>query len=51
MSNLFLIGIASSMHMPIGTKYCCGVIEIYPKGEFSPIKGHGNLLIYVIIYK
>ena len=32
---------AGSMHMPIGTKYCCGMIEIYPSGEFTPIKGHG----------
>ena len=23
-------GIALSMHMPVGTKYCCGVIEIFP---------------------
>jgi hypothetical protein len=36
-------GIASSMHMSIGTKWCCGVIEIYPEGEFLPIKGHGNM--------
>jgi hypothetical protein len=36
-------GIASSMHLPIGSKYCCGVIEIYPQGEFFPIKGHGNM--------
>eukprot|EP01038_Epipyxis_sp_PR26KG_P012586 gene12586-16877_t len=36
-------GISSSMHMAIGTKYCCGIIEIYPQGEFSPIRGHGNM--------
>lgn len=36
-------GIASSMHMSVGSTGCCGVIEIYPKGEFSPIKGHGNM--------
>jgi hypothetical protein len=24
-------GIASSIHMPIGTRYCCGVIEIFPE--------------------
>lgn len=36
-------GIASSMHMSIGTKYCCGVLEIYPQGEFFPILGHGNM--------
>jgi hypothetical protein len=37
-------GIASSMHMSIGSEGCCGVIEIYPKGEFSPIRGHGNMV-------
>ena len=26
-------GIAHSLHMPIGTKYCCGVIEIFPDGD------------------
>lgn len=31
-------GMASSMHMSIGTKYCCGMVEIYPAGEFTPIK-------------
>lgn len=36
-------GIASSMHMSIGSKYCCGVLEIYPQGEFFPILGHGNM--------
>jgi hypothetical protein len=36
-------GVASSMHMSVGSKYCCGVLEIYPQGEFSPIKGHGNM--------
>lgn len=36
-------GIPSSMHMAIGTKYCCGVIEIFPDGEFKPIRGYGNM--------
>jgi hypothetical protein len=27
------------MHMPVGTKHCCGVIEIFPNGEFNHIKG------------
>ena len=36
-------GMASSMHMSIGNKYCCGVIEFYPDGEFTPIRGHGNM--------
>ena len=36
-------GIPSSMHMPVGTKYCCGVIEIFPEGEFKSIRGYGNM--------
>lgn len=36
-------GISNSMHMPVGTKYCCGVIEIFPEGEFKPIRGYGNM--------
>jgi hypothetical protein len=36
-------GIANTMHMPIGTKYCCGVIEIFPDGEFKTIRGYGNM--------
>lgn len=28
-----------TMHMPVGTKHCCGVIEIFPDGEFNNIKG------------
>lgn len=39
-------GIAVSMHMPVGTKYCCGVIEIFPgegKEKFKNMKGHGNM--------
>mmetsp|Transcript_6302 Transcript_6302/g.10503 ORF Transcript_6302/g.10503 Transcript_6302/m.10503 type:complete len:664 (+) Transcript_6302:51-2042(+) len=36
-------GMASSMHMSIGTENCCGLIEIYPKGEFTPILGHANM--------
>lgn len=32
-----------SMYMSIGSKDCCGMIEIYPKGEFTPIRGHGNM--------
>lgn len=31
------------MHMPIGSRYCCGVIEIFPQGEFSQIRGYGNM--------
>eukprot|EP01041_Mallomonas_annulata_P010720 gene10720-22385_t len=36
-------GITHSMHMSIGTRYCCGVIEIFPQGEYMPIRGHGNM--------
>lgn len=36
-------GIATSMHMPVGSKHCCGVIEIFPQGEFRPIRGYGNM--------
>jgi hypothetical protein len=36
-------GIASTMHMAIGTKYCCGLLEVYPTGIFSPMRGHGNM--------
>ena len=31
------------MHMAVGTKWCCGVVEIFPHGEFTPIRGHGNM--------
>ena len=31
------------MHMSVGTKFCCGVIEMFPKGEFSVVRGHGNM--------
>lgn len=34
-------GIANSIHMPVGTTHCCGVIEIFP-GEFQSIKGYGG---------
>lgn len=36
-------GVASTMHMSIGTSHCCGVLEIFPLGEFSPVRGHGNM--------
>lgn len=36
-------GIPHSMHMAVGTKYCCGVIEIFPEGEFKTIRGYGNM--------
>eukprot|EP01038_Epipyxis_sp_PR26KG_P008144 gene8144-11023_t len=36
-------GIVSAMHMSIGAKYCCGVIEMFPVGEFFPVRGHANM--------
>ena len=36
-------GITHLTHMAAGSKYCCGVVEIFPIGEFSAIKGHGNM--------
>jgi hypothetical protein len=32
------------MHMSVGSKYCCGVLELFPSGEFTPIRGHGNMV-------
>lgn len=26
-----------------GSKYCCGVLEIFPDGDFKYIRGYGNL--------
>ena len=36
-------GIASSIHMPLGTALCCGIVEIFPEGEFKTIKGYSSL--------
>lgn len=36
-------GIASSIHMPVGTALCCGIVEIFPEGEFKTIKGYSSL--------
>lgn len=37
-------GIPNSMHMSIGQRpHCCGVLEIFPQGEFFPIRGYGNM--------
>ncbi len=39
-------GIPNAMHMSIGSNRhgpCCGVIEIFPQGEFMPIRGYGNM--------
>jgi hypothetical protein len=35
-------GIASTIHMAVGTRYCCGVIEMFPEIGFGQIKGYGN---------
>ena len=32
-------GITHSMHMSIGESNCCGVLEIFPTGEFTNIRG------------
>jgi hypothetical protein len=29
--------------MSVGSKYCCGVLELFPSGEFTAIRGHGNM--------
>ena len=36
-------GIAGTMHMSVGTKYCCGVIEIFPEGEFKLNRGYSAM--------
>jgi hypothetical protein len=43
-------GMASSMHMSIGEEKCCGVLEMFPQGEFTPIKGHGNMVRKMGLY-
>lgn len=37
-------GVAMTMHMSVGSERCCGVLEIYPAGEFTAIRGHGNMV-------
>jgi hypothetical protein len=36
-------GITHAMHMSVGKPLCCGVIEVYPQGEYTRIYGHGNM--------
>lgn len=36
-------GISHSMHMSIGSENCCGLIEIFPHGEFTIARGFGNM--------
>lgn len=37
-------GLAHGLHMSIGEVGCCAILEIFPKGEFTDIRGHGNML-------
>jgi hypothetical protein len=37
-------GIVSAMFMSVGTPRCCGVLEIFPEGEFTPARGYGNMV-------
>lgn len=37
-------GIAQSQYLPVGTERCCGVLEIFPKGEFTPVRGFANMI-------
>lgn len=37
-------GIVHTMHMSLGTQYCCGVLEIFPRGEFTPVRGYANMI-------
>lgn len=37
-------GIVHSMHMSVGTEHCCGVLEIFPRGEFFPVRGYANMI-------
>lgn len=34
-------GLTLGLHMSLGSKYCCGVLEIFPQGEYFGIRGHG----------
>ena len=33
----------ATLQMPLGAPHCCGVVELYPPGAYSTIRGHGNL--------
>lgn len=37
-------GIVHSMHMSVGAENCCGVLEIFPRGEFFPVRGYANMV-------
>lgn len=36
-------GIANVVNLPIGSPFCCGILEAFPKGEFTPARGYGNM--------
>ena len=29
--------------MPLGQLYCCALLEIFPKSDWTPARGHGNM--------
>lgn len=37
-------GISQSQYMSIGRKNCCGVLEMFPTGEFTPVRGFANMI-------
>lgn len=37
-------GISQSQYMSIGAERCCGVLEIFPRGEFTPVRGFANMI-------
>lgn len=37
-------GLVHAMGMSIGDRKCCGVLEIFPKGEFTPVRGYANMI-------
>ncbi len=37
-------GLVQTMYMSIGKKNCCGVIEMFPSGEFTPVRGYANMI-------
>jgi hypothetical protein len=37
-------GIAHSQYMSVGAAGCCGVLEMFPQGEFTPVRGFANMV-------
>jgi len=37
-------GISHSQYMAVGTPLCCGVLEMFPRGEFFKVRGFGNMI-------